>query len=199
MAPGVLLGAAPGCRLVISAGVCLGADVVVQARQGDLVLEPGVSLGSGVLIVGHGSVGQHTCIGSNSTVINPNLGASQVVAPGSLVGDPSQPVPEPSQSCGGGSSVGVAAPAKHEFHVANGTAGYRSINGSQPTSTQGENAHYSSANGNTANGNTTSGNTSNGNRLNGSSVYGKAQVNHLLSTLFPHRQALNGATSEDKP
>ncbi|PSN13826.1 hypothetical protein C7293_14305 [filamentous cyanobacterium CCT1] len=209
VAPGVLLGAAPGCRLIISAGVCLGADVVVQARQGDLVLEPGVSLGSGVLIVGHGSVGQHTCIGSNSTVINPNLGASQVVAPGSLVGDPSQPVSETSQTSGGGSSIGVASPAKNETHVANGIAGYRSINGNQSASTQGENAHYGGSNGNTTNGNTTNGNTangniasgnaSNGNRLNGSSVYGKAQVNHLLSTLFPHRQALNGATSEDKP
>lgn len=90
VASGVVLEAAPGCRLVISAGVCLGADVVVQARQGDLVLELGVSLGSGVLVVGHGSIGPHTCVGANSTVINPSLGASQVVAPGSLMGDPSQ-------------------------------------------------------------------------------------------------------------
>ncbi|MBE9107964.1 hypothetical protein IQ273_00810 [Nodosilinea sp. LEGE 07298] len=198
MAPGVLLGASPGCRLVISTGVCLGADVVVQARQGDLVLEPGVSLGSGVLVVGHGSIGQHTCIGSNSTVVNPTLGASQVVAPGSLVGDPSQPVSPPNSS-EGGSSVGAASPVKHRTHVANGNAGYGLSNGSRHGNSLDENAQYGTSNGNTSNGNTSSSNTSNGSRLNGSSVYGKTQVNHLLSTLFPHRQALNGATSEDKP
>ena len=86
IAPGVVLKAAPGCRLVVSAGVCLGADVVVQASHGDLILEPGVNLGSGVLVVGHGAIGQHTCVGANSTVINPALGPAQVVAPGSLVG-----------------------------------------------------------------------------------------------------------------
>ncbi len=191
MAPGVLLGASPGCRLVISAGVCLGADVVVQARHGDLVLEPGVSLGSGVLVVGHGSIGQHTCIGSNSTVINPALGASQVVAPGSLVGDPSQPGPE---SSSGETGMGAASPGQHRAHGANGSSKYGLGNDSQPGSTLGESAQYGGSNGNTSNGN-----TSNGSRLNGSSVYGKTQVNHLLSTLFPHRQALNGATSEDKP
>lgn len=199
VAPGVLLGAAPGCRLIISAGVCLGADVVVQARQGDLVLEPGVSLGSGVLIVGYGSVGQHTCIGSNSTIINPNLGASQVVAPGSLVGDPSQPVPDSTESSGGGFGVGGVSSVKNRAHITAGSAGYKPANGSQPAILQDENAQSGSPNGNTANGNIANGNTANGSRLNGSSVYGKAQVNHLLSTLFPHRQALNGATSEDKP
>lgn len=200
MAPGVLLGAAPGCRLVISAGVCLGADVVVQARHGDLVLEPGVSLGSGVLVVGHGSIGQHTCIGSNSTVINPDVGAAQVVAPGSLVGDPSQPDPaQPPASSSSEAGVGAVSPVKHGAHAANGNAGFGLVNG-QHGRIQGGNAQYGSTfNSNTSNGSTFNGNTSNGSRLNGSSVYGKTQVNRLLSTLFPHRQALNGATSEDKP
>ncbi|MGB3311730.1 MAG: hypothetical protein WBG32_19785 [Nodosilinea sp.] len=199
VASGVLLGAAPGCRLVISPGVCLGTGVVVQARHGDLVLEPGVSLGSGVLIVGHGSVGQHTCIGSNSTVINPALGASQVVAPGSLVGDPSQsPSQSPSQldspaqmpnSANGGFGIGAAFSAKHYAQVASGNAIY----GSQNASSQAENAQNGFSNKNTSNSN-----TSNGSNLNSSSVYGKAQVNRLLTTLFPHRQALNGASPEDK-
>lgn len=199
MAPGVLLGASPGCRLVISLGVCLGADVVVQARHGDLVLEPGVSLGSGVLVVGHGSIGQHTCIGSNSTVINPTLGASQVVAPGSLVGDPSQPGSELPQSSSSGPGVGASSPVQNHAHAASGNPMYGLGNGSQHGRSQGENAQSGISNGNTSNGSNANGNTSNGSRLNGSSVYGKAQVNHLLSTLFPHRQALNGATSEDKP
>jgi carbon dioxide concentrating mechanism protein CcmN len=76
-------------------------------------------------------------------------------------------------------------------------------NGNQHGRSQGKNAQSGISDGNTSNGNGNTsngnGNTSNGSRLNGSSVYGKTQVNHLLSTLFPHRQALNGATSEDKP
>lgn len=171
MASGVLLGAAPGCRLVISAGVCLGADTVVQARRGDLVLEPGVSLGSGVLIVGYGSIGQHSCIGANSTIFNPVLGASQVVAPGSLLGDPSQPDSEQG----------------HRQNFSAGAGDRSSGSGGQAT--------YGSSheNGSGLNG------SSNGSGLNGSSVYGKTQVNRLLATLFPHRQALNGATPEDRP
>ena len=222
MAPGVLLGAAPGCRLVISSGVCLGADAVVQARQGDLVLEVGVSLGSGVLVVGHGSIGQHTCVGANSTIINPALGPSQVVAPGSLVGDPSQASSAPSSP----PAAAVDQP------VANGVGGFaQGVSYSVQTgSTQGENAlNGSSPNGNSFNGSSLNGSSLSGSSFNGgasvsnplngggpnsgsptggspndkspngSSVYGKTQVNRLLSTLFPHRQSLNGATPEDRP
>ncbi len=184
MASGVLLGAAPGCRLVISSGVCLGADAVVQASQGDLVLEPGVSLGSGVLVVGHGSIGQHTCIGANSTIINPALGAAQVVAPGSLLGDPSQ-----------------AASAQGAQPHGSGS-GDRQTSGGYGYGTVAQNGNISSANisnGSTPNGSTAYGNVQNGNTSNGSTVYGKTQVNRLLATLFPQRQALNGATPEDRP
>ncbi|MBE9137996.1 hypothetical protein IQ254_12480 [Nodosilinea sp. LEGE 07088] len=176
MAAGVILGAAPGCRLVISPGVCLGADAVVQAQHGDLVLEPGVSLGSGVLVVGHGSIGQHTCIGSNSTVINPTLGPSQVVSPGSLLGDPSQPLSTLSQGAGASQN-------------GNGADGYSSP-GAFGSIAQEQPVH---------NGSTHSGSTLNGNSSNGSSVYGKAQVNRLLATLFPNRQGLSGTTPEDRP
>lgn len=161
IASGVMLAAAPGCRLVISPGVCLGADAIVQAQQGDLVLEPGVSLGSGVLVVGYGFIGQHTCIGSNSTVINPALGASQVIAPRSLLGDPSQGSGADVNQNGSGASGRFACGASGGF-------------------AQGQPGH-------------------NGSASNGSSVYGKAQVNRLLTTLFPNRQGLNGATPEHKP
>jgi carbon dioxide concentrating mechanism protein CcmN len=176
IASGVLLGAAPGCRLVISAGVCLGADVVVQARQGDLIIEPGASLGSGVLVVGHGSIGQHTCIGANSTLINPTVGASQAIAPGSLLGDSSQAsnaqAPPPNSSDPSYSTFGTT-------EASNGAGG----------NAQGKPAQ---------NGNTSSNGAQNGGG-NGSSVYGKTQVNRLLATLFPQRQSLNGASPVDRP
>lgn len=194
IAPGVLLGAAPSCRLVISAGVCLGADVVVQARQGDLIIEPGVSLGSGVLVVGHGSIGQHTCIGANSTLINPTIGASQAIAPGSLLGDPTQTSSDQESS-----SSGTPSTSSHIYGTADnlGTA-ENSLNGS------GNPAVGTAHNGSIPNGTAQNGNTQNsiGQNVtgqNGSSVYGKTQVNRLLATLFPQRQLLNGASSEDRP
>ncbi len=192
VAPGVLLGAAPGCRLVISSGVCLAADVVVQARHGDLVLEPGVSLGSGVLVVGHGAIGQHTCIGANSTVINPALGASQVVAPGSLLGDPSQALSQAPKQVQSQGSTPQSAPSSRASSYANGSSahgmGHSAQNGSTPNGSS-----VSGSSGGSPGG---SAGVSSGQ---GKSVYGKAQVNRLLTTLFPQRQALNGASPEDRP
>jgi carbon dioxide concentrating mechanism protein CcmN len=121
MAEGVLLGAEPGCRLVISAGVCLGADVVIRVSRGTLVIEPGANLGSGVLVVGPGRIGHHACIGANSTVINPNVEAHAVVAPKMLLGDPSQlqassaPAQNSSSPESGFSSNGGTASGNAEF------------------------------------------------------------------------------------
>ncbi|WP_198804838.1 hypothetical protein [Leptolyngbya sp. BL0902] len=86
----VVLDAAPGCRLVVAPGVCVGSGVIIQAVRGDVVIEPGAVLGSGVLIVGAGRIGQNACIGAESTLINPAISSGQVVPPNSLLGDPSQ-------------------------------------------------------------------------------------------------------------
>ncbi|MBU6230735.1 MAG: hypothetical protein KGQ93_13760 [Cyanobacteria bacterium REEB459] len=83
---GVILVADPGCHLVVAAGVCLGRGVLVRASRGHLIIETGANLGSGVLVVGQGRIGAHSCIGSNSTLVDPDLQSSQVVAPGWLAG-----------------------------------------------------------------------------------------------------------------
>ncbi|MEA5452310.1 hypothetical protein VB780_27295 [Leptolyngbya sp. CCNP1308] len=191
IAPGVLLAVAPGCRLVISAGVCLGADVVVQVRHGDLVIEPGASLGSGVLIIGYGSIGQHTCIGANSTIINPNLGAAQSIAPGSLLGDPTQ-----TSSAQASSSSGVAPNTNHYIY---GTTDNLRTVGNAVNGSGNAAVGTAAQNGSIPNGIAQNGNAQSGVEQNGSSVYGKTQVNRLLATLFPQRQALNGASPEDRP
>ncbi|MFH7244208.1 MAG: hypothetical protein ACHWZW_15325 [Spirulina sp.] len=87
----VVLNAAPGCRLVLAPGVCVGSGVIIQAVRGDVVIEPGAVLGSGVLIFGTGRIGQNACIGAESTLINPAIPSGQVVPPNSLLGDPSRP------------------------------------------------------------------------------------------------------------
>ncbi|TVP68923.1 MAG: hypothetical protein EA342_04525 [Leptolyngbya sp. LCM1.Bin17] len=226
LADGALLGAAPGYRLVISAGVCLGADVVIQASHGDIVIEPGVSLGSGVVVVGQGRIGQLACIGANSTVINPAIVATQVVPPQSLLGDPSQPrsVSKSDQNGQNGflnvgstsPRVGQPSPANVGNKPPNGTAASFPGTPAGPMPPSAEQA-LNPAQGNgksTATPSNPSSPAPNGtdstppaptpDQKLGSYVYGQTQVNRLLDTLFPHRQPLNsasrnGASSEDKP
>ncbi|HEY9639849.1 MAG TPA: hypothetical protein V6C57_05160 [Coleofasciculaceae cyanobacterium] len=92
IAPGVLLQADPGCQLVVSAGACIGIGSILHAHQGDLVLEAGVTLGSGVLIVGGATIGSNACIGSTTTILNRSIEPQQLVAAGSLIGDDSRQV-----------------------------------------------------------------------------------------------------------
>ncbi|HIK45761.1 MAG TPA: hypothetical protein IGR64_12885 [Leptolyngbyaceae cyanobacterium M65_K2018_010] len=165
-----ILGAAPGCRLVIAAGVCLGRDVVVQACRGDLVIEAGVNLGSGALVVGRGRIGPGACIGANSTLIDPSLHRHQVVPPQSLLGDPSGE-PHPS----GGDPDGAWSPRSPE-------PGQGSPSSPDPT------PEAIAAVADLA-----------PPPPNGTAIHGKKQVEQLLATLFPHRRSLNGLSPENRP
>ena len=98
IAPGAVLEAAPGSRLIIQERVCIGSGVIVQAVWGELRLEVGASLGAGVLLWGRGSVGSHACIGAESTVLNPQVAADQVIPARSLLGDPQRSAPEPAMA-----------------------------------------------------------------------------------------------------
>lgn len=209
MAEGVILGAAVGCRLVISTGVCLGADVIVQAVGGDLVIEPGANLGRGVLVTGQGRIGYHVCVGADSTVINPAIGASQVVPPRSLWGDFSRSYPNPAASIPspplgppgsqpGGNSPPIGSPTlplTPSLTNGRGPVSAPELNGgvgsAQLTSPEPELKPEPEA--------PVPGSAETIAATNGASVYGKKQVDQLLNTLFPHRQSLNGASSGDKP
>lgn len=92
IAPDVLLQADPGCALVVAAGACIGTGSVLHAYQGQLTIESGATLGSGVLVVGQGTIGAEACIGSMSTIIDSSIEANQSVPPGSLIGDGSRQV-----------------------------------------------------------------------------------------------------------
>jgi carbon dioxide concentrating mechanism protein CcmN len=87
IAPGVLLQAGPNSRIIIGAGACLGMGVILQAYEGTLEIQAGASLGAGVLVVGSGMIGSNACIGTTSTLLNPSIEPSQVIAPGSLLGE----------------------------------------------------------------------------------------------------------------
>ena len=85
IAPGVVLRAAPNASIRVGPGVCVGAGVVIQAKQGCVYVETGVSLGTGVLIVGHGYVGKDACVGPSSTLINPAIAPNTIIPSCSLI------------------------------------------------------------------------------------------------------------------
>lgn len=92
IAPGVILHADPGSRIVVSAGVCIGMGAILHARNGTLTVEVGAVLGAGVLIVGQAKIGANACVGAVTTIINSDIAPQQVVSPGSLIGDTSRQV-----------------------------------------------------------------------------------------------------------
>lgn len=97
IAPGVILQAAPDSYIEIGSDACIGMGTIITAYGGAVEIETGVTLGSGVLIVGNSKISSNACIGTASTVINASIEAMQVVNPGSLIGDRSRQI-EPNSS-----------------------------------------------------------------------------------------------------
>lgn len=164
IAPGVMLQADPDSQLIVAAGVCIGTGTVLHAHQGLLVMEPGVTLGSGVLVVGSGSIGANACIGSCSTIIDSSVPANQSLPPGSVVGDQSRPV------------VMVEATEPYAAPAAAPPAQPAATAASPPESPQ-EPAEPPAA---AVPPSTTT-------RV----VYGRAYLERMMVTMFPHRQALD--------
>lgn len=166
IAAGAVLAAAPGSRLIIESEVCIGLGVVVQAHGGDLIVRSGVSLGKGTLLLGTGSVGRQACIGAESTLINPQIQANQVVPARSLLGDPSQ-------------AQGNQPPLSPEVS-------YDSSHNGQTPNTNGAANNSSSESGDQLVPlDETSASTGPA-----ATVYGREQVAQLVRVLFPHRDAV---------
>lgn len=149
IAPGVLFQADSDSRIVIGAGVCIGAGSVLHARQGLLIIEHGVSFGTGVLIVGAGRIGANACIGSSTTVLRPAIAPGEVVPPGSLLGDTSRQVTidvpsvaaEPDQT----DNRPTAASPQSAYQSVNQPAASTQTTQSSPQSSQNQQNGYQSA------------------------------------------------------
>ena len=90
IAPGAILQASADSRIVIGADACIGMGTIISAYNGEIEIASGVTLGSGVLIVGSGKVGSNACIGTATTIFNCSVKAMEVVEPGSILGDRSR-------------------------------------------------------------------------------------------------------------
>ena len=85
IAPGVLLQADVGSRIVIHQSACVGLGSVIHARGGAIELDEGVIIGAGVLLVGNVVIGDRACVGSGTTVMNRAIERMSIVPPGSLI------------------------------------------------------------------------------------------------------------------
>jgi carbonic anhydrase/acetyltransferase-like protein (isoleucine patch superfamily) len=98
IAPGVLLQADSGSRIVLGSGICLGMGCVVHASGGEIRIDAGVNLGAGVLIVGATTIGPGAIVGAGTTIFGEAIGPGQLVPPNSLLAKsigPTVIAPEP--------------------------------------------------------------------------------------------------------
>ena len=163
IAPGVLLQADPNSQIVIGVGVCLGIGCVIHAHRGNVAIGEGAIIGAGVLLVGQVTIGARACIGAATTVLDCEIAAGAMIAPGSLWGDRSQPQPK---------NHSADSPPITESPDAASTTGIPEVRvppapeADEPVTPEPEES--TSAN-----------------------VYGQVYVNQLLVKLFPHKQPLD--------
>jgi len=168
IAPGVLLQADPGSRIVIHQSVCVGLGCVIQAHEGTIELGEGVIIGAGVLLVGTVVVGDRACVGAGTTVMNRSIASLSIVPPGSLLvnesNQPEQPkaVEDPELT----EDVWQDNGAKSQVDV--------QTNSTKPPVEMQESDEIESPA------------SQNG------EVYGQAYVNRLLGRMFPNQRSLDG-------
>ncbi|MBD1830804.1 carbon dioxide concentrating mechanism protein [Microcoleus vaginatus GB1-A2] len=181
IAPGAILQAAPGSRISIAAGVCIGMGVILHAREGTLEIEAGVILGAGVLVVGAGTIGANACIGAGTTLIDPCIDQMQIIPAGSLIGDTSRQAAAEATA-----AAPTAAPTSPETPEATTPPVDKPIDPPEPPQTQPQTTPETATEPpeSTAAEPPQPGETP-------TILYGQAHINRLLGTLFPHRQAFN--------
>lgn len=190
IAPGVLLQADPGSRIVIQQSACVGLGSVIHAHAGTVEIGEGVIIGAGVLLIGTVTVGDRACVGSGTTIMNRSIASLSIVPPGSLLEEerstigvvPPEAVYEPS-FCPPSTKQKIeepedvwqdSAPQIGEIAQTNGSKPKPAeVNGAKPTEEVQESDEIESPT------------SQNG------QVYGQAYVNRLLGKMFPN-QRLDG-------
>lgn len=87
IAPGVILQADPGSRIIIEAGVCIGMGSLLHACSGHLVVGQGAILGAQVLLIGPVQIGANACLGPGVTVFDSTVAEGAVILAGSYIGN----------------------------------------------------------------------------------------------------------------
>ncbi|MDX2214665.1 MAG: hypothetical protein SFY66_15350 [Oculatellaceae cyanobacterium bins.114] len=197
IAPGVLLQADLGARIMIAAGVSIGAGSILHAHEGILAIDTNACLGSGVLLVGNGKIGANACIGSMTTIFNGCVEAGQVVPPESLIGDRSRQIALPGSdsssdlSDGNDNSLNGGDGAKTTDAVVESFASQDDVEvpaTSSPTTSSPTTSSSKTAQPDLKE---TQSQSAQPNPAQEPKVYGLDAFNQMMAALFPHRQALN--------
>ena len=206
IASGVILQAAPNSRIVIGADACIGMGVILNAYGGVINVENGATLGSGVLIIGNSTIGSNACIGTATTIFNASVESMKVVIPGSIIGDTSRYVEINSST--NGSTVSESKTKLSGIDALNATSNEDSETATalepekspQETISQQQNSTEtkskteqivdSSFSHNSPDPWSEEGVETNIETPEGITI-GKAYINQLLVTLFPHKNSLN--------
>ncbi len=226
IAPGVIMQAAPNSKIIIGSGVCIGMGSILQVDTGTLEIESGANLGAGFLMVGAGKIGANACIGSATTVFRASVESGKVVPAGSVIGDTSRTLSEPSTKEMNGTLkqsqlpvVEASTSAKEaESDFSNPYAADASTYTTPPLTPSPRPyfnpspISYSSAvkdsteetlssedlsqEGTNTEESIEKASNANSNGA-GNHIYGRSNIKSLLTTLFPHRQSLN-TTPDDE-
>lgn len=185
IAPGAILQAAPGSRILIAAGACIGMGVILHAREGTLEIAAGAILGAGVLVVGAGTIKENACIGAGTTLINPCIDKMQIMAAGSLMGDTSRQAAA-EEATATAPTAAPTSPETPEAATPPVDQPIEPIEPPQPPQTPPQTAPETVPDPpeSTAAEPPQPGETP-------TILYGQAHINRLLGTLFPHRQPFN--------
>jgi carbon dioxide concentrating mechanism protein CcmN len=170
IAPSVMLQADPGSQLVIGEGVCIGVGCILHAYQGTVEVEMGATLGSGVLVIGQGKIGKNACIGAMTTIIDSSVLAGAMIPPGSLIGDYSR------------SAVSVEAEPKAESTAVSDP--WFTPNQSYPHAPDQIHAKAQEPTQPTPN----PPQPETGDEMGVKVVYGRAAIERMMITMFPHRK-----------
>ncbi len=189
IAPGVILQADPDSKIIIAAGVCIGMGTIIHAHKGTLEVEAGAILGAGVLVIGKGKIGANACIGSVTTIWNTSVEPYQVVVAGSLLGDKGRQVADAE-----GLATGVITEANgHSAHTTEKEAVSPTLPSTtykDPVSPTLPNTTYKDP---SAQKEPESPQKEPESPPNAAvvPVYGQANLNRLMKTLFPHNKSLS--------
>jgi carbon dioxide concentrating mechanism protein CcmN len=115
IAPGVILQAAEGSRIVIGAGACIGMGSILKAYGGAIELQDNAILGAGVLIIGNSKINSQVCVGTSTTIYNTSLDSGTIIPAGSIIGDPTRSLATSSPKNYSSSSVADVAEQKENI------------------------------------------------------------------------------------
>ena len=206
IAPGVILQAASNCQIIIGSGVCIGMGAIIHAHNGNIEIESGATIGSGVLLVGKSKIGAAVCIGSLATIIEQNLESEKVVLAGSIIGN----------SWGHSSENSTISLPNQESDKSNLSSNKTQENNynlnSKNTSSSAEETQTETAKANTklqsANTSSSAEETQTDEEAKtqlqeellpniDTRIYGKEYVNQIMQTLFPYKNSLSSHPDDE--